>query len=280
MFPRVPSQSILFRRSLLSLFAVSLVGAGFAVAQSRGERLQPSGPPPQPQRPIERFVDRPRDREFERPMPRRMERPMERPVERQRDPREQPKDSVRSTRGDEAAPFPRPAQPQLVAPRPMPRCTVHPTPEYWKTRDLGAEIQQMARRGNIQVHPVKGDLKTFDGWSQYPAGWIAYGFTVPPGDTLKVSLEHPNRGWFRLQTMNKWGQLEQGMLQNVLHTFEPVVTYTNPTKEARAVYVLVDDPGQMSSSGNPFTINITRSWDPEQKKIDNAIVVTGIWAMK
>lgn len=270
------AHSTALRRSILVLAGTGLVSGGFALAQSRGQRLPPSGPPPQPQRPIERFVDRPRGGEFERPMPRRMERPVDRPADRGGEIREQPKRTAR----EDAAPFPRPAQPVLLEARALPRCTVAPTPEYWKSRDLMEEIQAMARRGNIQVHPVKADLNTFDGWAQHPAGWIAYGFTVPAEATLKVSLEHPNRGWFRLAMMNKWGQLEQGMLHNVLHTFEPVVSYTNPTKETRAVYVLVDDPGWMSSKGTPFTMNITRSWDPNEKKIDNAVVVQGIWAMK
>jgi hypothetical protein len=138
----------------------------------------------------------------------------------------------------------------------------------------------MARRGNIPVIPMGEGVATFQGNSMLPAGWIAYGFRVPAGENLKVSLDHPNRGWFRLMMVNHWGALEEGMLQNVVHTYEPVVTYKNPTKNDRAVYVIVDDPGWMSTAKYPFTMTVTRSWDPTQKKVDNTPIVTGIWAQK
>ena len=169
---------------------------------------------------------------------------------------------------------------RIVEPRPMARCTAAPNPEYWQHRDIMAEIQWMARRGSVTVQPVAEEIKALEGVAWFPAGWAAYGFCVPAGDSLKVSLEHPNRGWFRLLMVNKWGQMEQGMLQNALHTYEPVVTYTNPSKETRAVYVIVDDPGWMSSKETPFNLSITRSWEPGQKKVDDAVVVTGIWAKK
>ena len=235
-------------RLVLALAGLGFIGAGFAMAQSRATRPMPRPP-----------ISRP------------MERPMERPRMRQENPTAS-RSFVGSTQ--------RPAASRIVEPRPMARCTATPNPEYWQRRDIMAEIQWMARRGSITVQPVAEEVKTLDGIAWFPAGWAAYGFRVPAGDSLKVSLEHPNRGWFRLLMVNKWGQLEQGMLQNTLHTYEPVVTYTNPTKETRAVYVIVDDPGWMSSKDNPFNLSITRSWEPGQKKVDDAVVVTGIWAKK
>lgn len=70
------------------------------------------------------------------------------------------------------------------------------------------------------------------------------------------------------------------MLQNLIPTGNPEVKYSNPSKETRSVYVIVDDPGWMSSKANPFTMKVTRSWDPAQKKVDDAPIVTGIWAQK
>ena len=172
----------------------------------------------------------------------------------------------------------RPATHNLIPPLPMPRCMVQPTPEYWRHRDIQAEIQRMARMGMVPVKPVGDDVSEFTGFSYYPAGWIAYGFRVPPKGKLHVRLHHPNEGWFRLLMVNKWSRLEEGMLQNMIPTGNPEVTYTNPTKEARSVYVIVDDPGWMSTPGNLFKINVDRSWDPSKVKIDHAPIVTGIWA--
>jgi len=168
----------------------------------------------------------------------------------------------------------------IITPRPLQRCMVMPTPDVWKQRDIMAEIQSMARRGFIAVHPVGEDAKEFTGVSDFPAGWTAYGFRVPPGESIHVRLTHSNEGWFRLAMVNKWGSLEQGMLQNLIPTGNPEVKYTNPAKETRSVYVIVDDPGWMSSKTNPFTMKVDRSWDPAKKKADDAPIVTGIWAQK
>lgn len=249
-------------------FALSLTvfGAGFSFAQDRRSSSRPAADRPTMQRPtVERpMLDRPT---VQRPT---VERPavgrpnVDRPAV-QRPTVERPI---------------RPASNDIIVPRPMPRCMERPTPNYWRHRDIMAEIQAMARRGFIAVHPIGEDIKEFAGFSDYPAGWIAYGFRVPAGESIHVRLRHSNEGWFRLAMMNKWGSLEQGMLQNLIPTGNPEVKYTNPTKEARSVYVLVDDPGWMSTQANPFTVGVTRSWDPAKLKVNDAPIVTGIWAQK
>jgi len=155
-----------------------------------------------------------------------------------------------------------------------------PTRDLWRRRDLLAEIQAMARQGFIAVRPVNENASEFTGVAEYPAGWTAYGFRVPPGENIHVRLNHTNEGWFRLAMVNKWGTLEPGMLQNLIPTGNPEVKYTNPTDQPRSVYVIVDDPGWMSTKENPFSMKVTRSWDPAKKKVDNAPIVTGIWAQK
>lgn len=161
----------------------------------------------------------------------------------------------------------------------MDRCLVQPTPEVWQQRDVMTEIKLMARRGFIAVHPIGDDANEFKGVSEVPAGWIAYGFHVPPGEKLHVRLNHTNEGWFRLSMINKWGDQEVGMLQNRIPTGNPEVSYTNFTKEPRNVYVLVDDPGWMSSKVDPFSMKITRSWDPAKTPV-GAPIDSGIWAQQ
>lgn len=138
----------------------------------------------------------------------------------------------------------------------------------------------MARRGSIAVHPVGEGINEFTGVSEFPAGWKAYGFRVPAGESIHVRLNHANEGWFRLSMVNKWGGLEQGMMQNLIPTGNPEVKYANPTDKTRSIYVIVDDPGWMSGNGNPFSMKVNRSWDPAKKKVDDSPIVTGIWAHK
>jgi len=157
-----------------------------------------------------------------------------------------------------------------------------PGPTYWKSRDLFAEIHWMARRGCIEVVPVPETVGTVKDFSLVGSGWKSYGFRVPAGEKLHVRLHHSNEGWFRLQMVNKWGNLEEGMLKNLIPTGNPEVTYTNPSKETRNVYVIVDDPGWMSSKENPYTLAIERSWDPAKTPVDNnkVPIAVGIWAEK
>jgi hypothetical protein len=255
MFPHTLSLPLVARRFGGVALGLSVCGMGLSFAQDR----RPGGGRPAAERPI-RSMDRPPATIMpDRPAQGQMARPMS-PM---------------------ARPVPvRPATNAIILPRPMERCMNRPTTDYWRQRDIMAEIQAMARRGFIAVHPVGDAVNEFMGVSDFPAGWKAYGFRVPPGENIQVRLHHSNEGWFRLGMVNKWGSLEQGMLQNLIPTGNPEVKYTNPSKEARSVYVVVDDPGWMSSKDNPFTVKVSRSWDPAQKKVDDAPIVTGIWAQK
>ncbi|WLT32397.1 hypothetical protein [Geothrix sp. PMB-07] len=143
-----------------------------------------------------------------------------------------------------------------------------------------AEIQAMARRGYVRVTPVEEGVDALSGASEWPAGWKAYGFRVPAGEKLHVRLTHSNEGWFRLMMVDKWGHIEKGMLQNLIPTGNPEVSYINTTDQPRNVYVIVDDPSWMSNPENPFKKRIERSWDPSRKKQDGVNFTMGIWAMK
>lgn len=166
----------------------------------------------------------------------------------------------------------------IVTPRYLRPCITFPTAAYWGQRDLMAEIQWHARRGFVPVVPVSDEVRELSGSADMPAGWKVYGFVVPPGGKLHVRLHHPNEGWFRLSMVNKWGDLEAGMLQNIIYTGNPEARYTNPNKEARAVYVIVDDPGWMSSRAYPYQLAITKDWEPNREDLREVKPVQGIWA--
>jgi len=271
MFPHSLSLPSVGRRLGALILGLASIGQGFSFAQDRG-RVVSTNPPPQPPQSGDRSI-----RTVDRPPARIVG---ERPA--QRGTGSMPSGSRGQVNRGTPSPNAqiRPSSTILVAPRPMERCMVRPTTEAWRRRDIMAEIQAMARRGNIAVRPIGEDLNEFTGVSDFPAGWPAYGFRVPAGESIHIRLRHSNEGWFRLGMVNKWGSLEQGMLQNLIPTGNPEVKYSNPTNQSRSVYVIVDDPGWMSSKANPFSMSVTRSWDPTQKKVDDAPIVTGIWAKK
>lgn len=167
---------------------------------------------------------------------------------------------------------------QIVHPRATPRCTVLPTDQTWRHRDLMAEIQAVARQGVIPVLPVPGDVDLLNDSTAIPSGWKAYGFTVPGNGELEVRLEHPNLGWFRLAMVNKWGQLQEGMLQNLIPKGFPVVTFKNPKREAQQVFIIADDPGWMSSKALPYKLVIKRNWDGKKEAPNTMPQVLGVWA--
>ena len=166
----------------------------------------------------------------------------------------------------------------IVMPRATERCSIIPTEDTWRHRDLMAEIQAMARRGFIPVLNVAGDIDALQDYAFFPAGWKAYGFVVPPGGELEVHLDHPNLGWFRLAMVNKWGSLQRGMLQNLIPKGTPMVTYKNFEKTSQQVFVIADDPGWMSSKQTPYKITVKRTCDAKKEGPGNLPQVLGIWA--
>lgn len=157
-------------------------------------------------------------------------------------------------------------------------CLFQPDALFWGQRDILAEIQFMSREGFVPCTLVADDALDISDYTFVPEGWKGYAFVVPPQGTLHISLNHLNRPWFRLIMMNKWGDLEQGMLQNVMvHPRDPEVSYTNPSNENRAVYVIADDPGWMSSKAYPYQLSIERSWQPGTVDPKSVKVAAGVW---
>lgn len=161
-----------------------------------------------------------------------------------------------------------------------PRCTVPPTAAYWQHRDLFKEIQSAARRrAYLPISAVAESARQLTGVALSPAGWKAYSFVVPPSGKLHVRLHHPNEAWFRVVMTNKWGGMSEGMLQNLIPTGNPEATFLNPSKtEAQAIYVIVDDPGWMSSEARPFVIDVECSWQPGNFDPKGVQPVQGIWS--
>ncbi|WLT30344.1 hypothetical protein [Geothrix sp. PMB-07] len=166
---------------------------------------------------------------------------------------------------------------RTVIPRQLDRAVFFPTPAFWHGRDLTAEIKWMARSGFIPVSPIGDSVDMLTDYSQQPAGWRAYGVSVPAGGTVVLEVQHPKSAWFRLMLMDKWGQPGPGMLESAI-AYRPIqVFYKNPDKEARAVYVIVDDPGWWSDAKDPYTLLIRRDWDPAKTDLSQVKMVAGLW---
>lgn len=166
---------------------------------------------------------------------------------------------------------------RTVVPPGWDRCTSIPDLGYWRRRDLMAEIQWLARRGFIPVTPLGDGVDTLTDYVQMPSGWRAYGISVPAGGTVRIEVQHGKLGWFRLMMMDKWGQPGPGMLR-AANALQPVlVAYKNPHKEATAIYVIVDDPAWWSDARNPYTLVISRDWDPAKTDLSGVKMVAGLW---
>ena len=166
---------------------------------------------------------------------------------------------------------------RIIVPPAWERCTILPTPAYWQGRDLMAQIQWLSRKGYLPVTPVGVGVDALADYTQRPAGWRAYGIAVPAGGRLQVEVKHPKIAWFRLMLVNKWGEPGAGMLRAAMAHQPVMVTYTNPGKEATAVYVIVDDPAWWSDKDDPYTLAIRRDWDPLKVDLSQVKMVSGLW---
>ncbi len=171
---------------------------------------------------------------------------------------------------------------RIVQPCPWERLTVMPDSNYWMRRDILSDMQYMSRSGSIPVTPVADGTDAVTDRAEFPSGWRAYGIAIPPGGKLRVALDHPKLGWFRLMAVNRLGMAGPGMLESIVKHQPTSFTLTNPTTEAAAVYVIVDDPAWWSTSGSqgndPYVLHLQRDWDPAQVNLASVKLVSGIWA--
>lgn len=168
---------------------------------------------------------------------------------------------------------------RIVIPWGWDRQVLLPDEAFWGRRDLFADIQAMSRAGYIPVTPLPADALSVVDVADFPAGWKAYALAVPPKGKVVLRVEHPKPAWFRIILSNKWGTREEGMLQPAggprLGQTERI--FVNPSDSARAIYVVVDDPGWWSSKESPFTLQVERSWDPAATDVSGVKFAAGIW---
>ncbi|HEU4951105.1 MAG TPA: hypothetical protein VFT46_04095 [Holophagaceae bacterium] len=155
-------------------------------------------------------------------------------------------------------------------------CREQPNDAFWTRRCHAIQefLLTESRRAFIPAVAFPVDSDHLQGTSIAGVGWRAYGFFVPPGGKVRVLLDHPNKAWFNLYLVNKWGNSVEGARQ-VLGRRE--LRLENVTKEVQAVYVVVDDPGLMATEGKPYTLTLQRSFDPATVASGDLKIAQGIW---
>jgi len=162
--------------------------------------------------------------------------------------------------------FAEPAAPVAMAGKdlkPVPGPMVNP--EYLRdlvsrmgNSDMDLMIRRSARRiGIVPALAVPAGNVAVTHRVSYPAGWQAFQVEAAPGEKIKARLRGEHEAWFVVRCVAKMGNLEKGMLQNLIQTGNPEASYRNFRKEARTVYFVVDT-SEIVTSSEPFTITFTR----------------------
>jgi hypothetical protein len=125
---------------------------------------------------------------------------------------------------------------------PGPMTERHPDPARGLGRPtLEDQIRRQARRtASIPALAVPAAPVAVLDRIADPAGWRAYRVEVPAKATVHARLTGDHEAWFRVRVVNRWGQLEQGMLQNRIPTGNPEASFINPKNESVTVFFVVD----------------------------------------
>ena len=124
--------------------------------------------------------------------------------------------------------------------------------------DMDLQIRAMARRGGrVPAVQVPEGTVAISHKVTPQAGWQAYRVEVAPGEKIHARLRGDHEAWFVVRCVNGMGQLEQGMLQNLIKRGNPEATYTNPRKGTSVVYFVVDTSEVLGAYEN-YTLTFTR----------------------
>lgn len=120
----------------------------------------------------------------------------------------------------------------------------------------------------VEVKVPDQSAPTLSDATPHPLNESAFAFAVPAHGKLLVKLDHPARIHFRVFLVDRLGRARvPGLLQNLHPKGGPEASFLNPSNEAQAIYLIVQDPRRESDPQNPFTLSVERSWDPAQVKV-------------
>lgn len=123
--------------------------------------------------------------------------------------------------------------------------------------DIQGKMRRQARRSGLVpcVALPLGPVEVLDAVPS-TTGWKAYRLEVEPRAKVHARLRGDHEAWFKVSVVNKWGKVEEGMLQNAIHTGNPEASYQNPKAERMTIYLLVDTT-EVSGEREPFRLQVT-----------------------
>jgi hypothetical protein len=122
---------------------------------------------------------------------------------------------------------------------------------------MDRQIRSAGRRSPLPCVAVPAGDVTIEHAVSQPAGWMTYRVETAPWETVKARLRGGHEAWFAMKVVNKWGELEEGMLQNRIHTGNPEASFLNRTQLARTVFFVVDTT-TIFNGAEPYTLTFTR----------------------
>jgi len=139
---------------------------------------------------------------------------------------------------------------------PMPPNYFDPAPDSYRG-DLDAQMRRHARKGGtLPAVALPVDDAIVSDQVKNVAGWKAYQAIVPAGQTVHVRLRAKREAWFEVKTINRWGNTEKGMVQNLLHKCDPEANYVNMGKETKTVFFVIDT-NELNMFNEPYALHVT-----------------------
>jgi hypothetical protein len=138
-----------------------------------------------------------------------------------------------------------------------PQAPRYPDPAVGMGEDrISLKMRRAARQGNVPgVEVPAGTQAVSDRISGF-SGWKAYQVQVPGKGSLSMRLHSDHEAWFRVTTVNRWGRMEEGMLQNRIYKGKPEASCHNPKDAPSTVFFIVDTT-DASAMSEPYTLDIT-----------------------
>lgn len=134
---------------------------------------------------------------------------------------------------------------------------------YSNTTGATMQASGQTQSAAIQTFLVPDDQTEAQGCFELATPRKAFHFLVPPGGTITVALEHPRKSLLQLTkaTMAEWTGKHPSRWQTLI-PLNAKIEHTNREKNVQEVLYLVTDPQEVSSTGSPYKLKITRSWVP------------------
>jgi hypothetical protein len=156
------------------------------------------------------------------------------------------------------------ALPKVTGPLAGSRALGDGSREFGDSR-MEREMRGAGRRSPLPCVAVPAGDVTIEHAVSQPAGWMTYRVDAAPWETVKARLRGGHEAWFAVKVVNKWGELEEGMLQNRIHTGNPEGSFLNRTGKTRTVFFVVDTT-TIFNGEEPYTLTFTREMTDPAKR--------------